>query len=358
MRYFDDLLAPLADALTKMRVPLLVLRVDGSQASALQAFSQACPQVVRSADLPAYDPLTNRFMVAMVSRGRERQRITGADCASVVQRLGAMISLRARAPVETGWTILHRVDGAPSLRMHVQAALARGVRERERYDFFAAIGHELRTPLTSIRGYLETLLDGSLEQPTARRFLETARGEALRMSRLVDGMFAFSLLDLSSAVLPERGCRVRAQVALACDILTPLAQQRNITLSIGKSEDAAAIIESDACLQLLVNLIENAVKYGNDGGRVEVTVRRYADTVEILVDDDGPGVPPSERAAIFDLHVRGTTVRKPGAGIGLAVVKAIAERDGGSITVIDSPLGGARFCAVLRRWAESAPPAS
>jgi signal transduction histidine kinase len=354
----DELTAPLENALRAMPVPLLVLRVDGEQSCALAAFSQACAQVVRSTDLAAQDPATKRFVVAMLSAGRERQQLTAADCANVVQRLGAMVSLNACAPVETGWTMLHRIDGAAGVRMQVQAALARGVRERERYDFFAAIGHELRTPLTSIRGYLETLLDGSVEGVTARRFLETARRETLRMSRLVDGMFAFSLLDLSSSALGERGCRVRAQVTLACDILTPLAQQRDITISAA-GEDATAYIESDACLQLLVNLIENAIKYGRPGGRVDVTIRRHTDTVEVLVDDDGPGVAACERRSIFELRVRGEgALHKPGAGIGLAMVKTITERDGGSVTVEDSPLGGARFAVVLRRWAESASCAS
>jgi len=254
--------------------------------------------------------------------------------------------------IETGWIFIARSAKAPYPE-EIQGALERGSRERERYEFFAAIGHELRTPLASIRGYLETLIDGELDSPTSQRFLQTAQREALRMGRMIDGMFEFSLLDLSADGFGAHSCDVAEQIALAVEIVAPLATARGMTIGRDVVSPAPASIDPDACLQLVINLLENATKYGNDGGTIGVTLRPGKDCVRITVDDDGPGVSASERASVFALRVRGKEGPAPhSAGIGLAIVKLIAERAGGSAAVSDSPHGGARFEVVLPAQAE------
>lgn len=220
--------------------------------------------------------------------------------------------------------------------------LANAVGERA---VLPALGHELRTPLTSIRGYLETLLEGRPDPQTARRFLETAQREALRLSRLVDGMLQFSMLDL--APVPRIAvCDVVEQIRATVDIIAPLAHKRSVTIRTRAPRSAVARLDGDACIHLLSNLVENAVKHGSEGGSVRVTCRRVDSFVEIAVEDDGDGVDPSERKAIFGIGVRGAGTDVTGSGIGLAVVKLIAERAGGDVRVEDSKLGGARF--VLR----------
>jgi signal transduction histidine kinase len=195
---------------------------------------------------------------------------------------------------------------------------------------------------------LETLIDGGVDPITSRRFLETARREALRMGRLLEGMFEFSLLDLSAQALLGRTCEVAAQIDVACEVVRPLAQARRILLHRAHCAPAATPVDPDACLQLLVNLLDNAIKYGREGGTVRIGTAIEGESVVISVDDDGPGIVPAERESIFGLRVRGAqSTSRPGTGIGLAIVKMIAERAGGCIAVRESPLGGARFEVAL-----------
>jgi signal transduction histidine kinase len=209
----------------------------------------------------------------------------------------------------------------------------------------ATIGHELRTPLTSIRGYVETLLDGDFDPPTARRFLLTVRREALRLGRLVDGMLEFSLLDLS-AEQHRHTSNVVEQIIATVEMLSPMAAARHVTVRTRLPETAQASVDGDACVHALANLIENAIKHGSEFGSVEVSCTREQPYLAIAIADDGSGIAPHVRESIFAMGVRGDARVQSGRGIGLAVVKAIAERAGGDVRVETSSLGGARF--VLR----------
>lgn len=208
----------------------------------------------------------------------------------------------------------------------------------------ATVGHELRTPLTAIRGYVETLLDGDLDAETTRRFLQTARREALRLERLVDGMLQFSL------ELPKRGraarCDVVEQVQATIEMVAPLAAARGVRIRTHLPVAASARVDADACVHALMNLVENAVKHGGERGTVEVSCSRDGGFVQILVEDDGSGVAPAQQESIFVMGVCSALPGRSGRGIGLAVVKAIAERFRGDVRVESSSLGGARF--VLR----------
>ncbi len=209
----------------------------------------------------------------------------------------------------------------------------------------ATVGHELRTPLTSIRGYIETLIEGDFDPATARRFLQTARRETLRLGRLVDGMLEFSMLDLST---PETcaACNVVEQIRATIELIAPMAAARHVTIRTLLPPLAHARVDGDACVHALANLIENAVKYGREPGTVEVSCLRGKRFVAIAVEDDGRGIAPEQREAVFAMGVRGDSPDRPGGGIGLAVVKAIAQRAGGDVRAEESALGGARF--VLR----------
>jgi two-component system phosphate regulon sensor histidine kinase PhoR len=277
----------------------------------------------------------------------------------VLERAAAERTVRSQLPVESGWSTVVRLSARSDLTAEIAVALERGARQRERYEFFSTVGHELRTPLASICGYLETLLDEDLDAPTSRRFLSTARREALRMARLLDGVFEFSLLDLSSDPPASQSCDVLLQLGQACEVLRPAAQARAIAIEIAPSLAAPAAIDPDACQQLLLNLLDNAVKYGRHGGVVRASVCRRGRDVIVAVDDDGPGIAELERDSIFNLRVRGSNAgTRPGTGIGLAIVKLIAERAGGAVRVTRSPLGGARFEAALRAKEDSGATAS
>jgi signal transduction histidine kinase len=355
------LAAPLARALQRGVVPLLVLRLPELQRIAWHtgkraaqqleragcaAFIDAARRLLRRGDLIAHDRQSDVFIIAMTSPSRQRRTAAPADIRAVLERISAAIALRCEVRVETGWTLLNRRDC--DVDEEIVSALERGARERERYEFFSTVGHELRTPLTSIRGYLETLLDEEIDAATARRFLETARRESLRMGRLLEGMFEFSLLDLSSGAFAGHSCEIQALLQQACDVVRPFARAREISLLRAPAPEVRAAIDPDACLQLLVNLLDNAVKYGRDRGTVRVCAQCSAHGVLVSVEDDGPGIAAHERESVFGLRVRGARAgTRPGTGIGLAIVKMIAERAGGAIRVCDSSLGGARFEASL-----------
>jgi two-component system phosphate regulon sensor histidine kinase PhoR len=209
----------------------------------------------------------------------------------------------------------------------------------------ATVGHELRTPLTSIRGYLETLLDGDWDAATTRRFLETVRRETLRLSRLVDGMLEFSMLELS-AKEPRGHCNVVEQIEATVEMVAPLAAARHVAIRTYLPGSAPARVDGDACVHALTNLVENAVKHGSERGTIDVRCVREESYVQIAVEDDGSGVAPAQRESIFLMGACSALPGCGGRGIGLAVVKAIAERAGGDVRVEPSALGGARF--VLR----------
>ena len=353
------LLPALSAALEIAPVPLLALRLpeferiawrDGKRAAqrlermTIAAFVDSARRTLRTGDLCGHDAGSDLFALLMAAPSRCARGPSHVDIRAVLERVAATITRESGQRVETGWTLLRRVDPHGGLEPEIGAALERGARERERYEFFSAIGHELRTPLTSIRGYLETLLDDEIDPPTARRFLETARREALRMGRLLEGMFEFSLLDLSSEALAGQSCSLDSVLSQACEVVRPAAESRGMRIHRTGAAGMRCMIDPDACLQLLVNLIDNAVKYGREGGIVRAGVRNGGAEAIVSVEDDGPGIAAHERESIFALRVRGASAgTRPGTGIGLAIVKLIAERAGGGVKVVESELGGACF---------------
>jgi signal transduction histidine kinase len=311
--------------------------------SAARAFQAAARGIVRQDDLRVHERGTDRFLIALLAPSRDRKHppVT-ADLRATLERVAEGIALSTGRRMQTGWWNVQERDEIVDLERTILRALERGERERARAELLATVGHELRTPLTSIRGYIETLLDEPLDPPTTRRFLEPARREALRLGRLVEGMLEFSLLDLSPR---ERGatCELLAQLRAALESLAPLASARSIRLELADGGPQRARIDPDACMHVLINVIENAIKYGRAGGRVTVRCERQEPFVAAIVDDDGPGVAPHDRKRVFVFGARGPGDEAGGSGIGLALVKAIVERAGGEVSLAASPLGGARF---------------
>lgn len=328
-------------------VPLLVLRLPVAarrlERESVEAFADAAERVVREGDRLAHEPGSDWFVIAMLTPARDGTTSLTLDARSALERIAATMSLVTGRRMETGWWPISTAADVDGFEATIERALERGARERERYEFLATVGHELRTPLTSIRGYIETLLDDDLDADTSRRFLEVARNEALRLGRLVDGMLDFSLLDLSP-VQATGVTDVGAAAYAAIEALGPIAREAGIRLELQRDEEAAARIDGDACMHVLLNVIENAIKYGSRGGCIHVGVEFQGPFIDAIVDDDGPGVSPSERERIFEHRTRGgASEATRGAGIGLCIVRTIVERAGGTVSAGDSPLGGARF---------------
>jgi two-component system, OmpR family, sensor histidine kinase QseC len=349
----------LADAIDRgITVPLLVFRVPefveiawrkGRRAArslehrTTAAFRKAAAGIVREEDALGHSDGTDRFAIAMLAPARAGATTGSEPGRSSLERVAAAISISTGRRLEAGWWPVETRAELDALGRTLDAALERGTRDRERHALLATVGHELRTPLTSIRGYIETLLDGEeLDPKTTRRFLETARREALRLGRLVEGMLEFSMLDLSGRQR-DACCDASEQIRATIDAVLPLARQRRVTISARLPRVAPARIDGDACVHALLNLLENAVKHGRESGSVCVDCVRAGAFVRVTIDDDGPGIAPAERKTIFQMGMRGERASRRGNGIGLAVVNAIVERSGGNVCVTASPLGGARF---------------
>jgi signal transduction histidine kinase len=348
-------------------VPLLVFRVPALERTAWRdglraarslerridaAFASAVARVLRAGDGVAHDRGSDTFVAALVAPTRAgRSEVTPLDVRSALERIAATVAAQTGLEVDSGWTRFHAAAG--SLGDAIVAALVRGAQERERYAFFSAVGHELRTPLASIRGYLETLLDDDIDLATRRRFVRIAYNESLRLGRLLEGMFEISLLDLSAPV--SRHARAALDVVLAGvgDACAAAARSRDVALALPAIGPTPLAIDADRLMLVLINVIDNAIKHGRPGGRVDVGVElTHPRAVTVVVDDDGPGIPVTQRERIFALGERGDT-RSGGSGIGLALVRMILERAGGRVEVVDAPCGGARFSVTIPRCAET-----
>lgn len=341
-----ELTTQLARALPRGAVPLLVLRMPPAalahEPQTANVFARAAQKAVRDGDALVHDPGSDWFGIAMFAPSRSGGTLS-LDARSALERIGATMSLASGARMETGWWPIASERDLRPLERTVERALERGARERERFEFLAAVGHELRTPLTSIRGYLETVLDDELDAVTTRRFLEVARNEALRLGRLVDGILDFSPLDISPAIAPG-STDVAAALAAAVEALLPISRDAGIEIRSESRARMPARIAHDACMHVLLNVIENAIKYGRRGGSIIVCAERQDPFVCAIVDDDGPGIDPPDRERIFAHRTRGAAAASQrGSGLGLAIVRSIVERAGGSVSASASPLGGARF---------------
>ena len=319
-----------------------------TERKALAAFAHICRRTLRWGDTIAHEPGTNLFLAALreCSLVNDVPRVAHAVLAEITRRLTEMTGLE----VEGGWTLYEPgPDAECALRQAAKAALERGRRERERYAFFAAFGHEMRTPLTSIDGFLSALLEAELDPPTRRRFIEIAQLEAVRLRRLVESMYALSLIDLDAEIIRNVACSVQKAVEDACDAMFPMAARRGTRVRVLSRVDGTIPLADEHAVQLFASLLENAVKHGRENGRIDVHLRESPGHVVLFFDDDGPGVAADQRTAIFAPLARGRGATAAGHGLGLSIVRSTVERTGGDVTVTSSPLGGARFVVRLPR---------
>jgi signal transduction histidine kinase len=316
--------------------------------AATAAFSSAVARVLRAGDLVAHDGGSDVFVAALVAPTRDGSVPAPVDARSALARIAATMEAATRLEVRTGWTT-YEGNAADAIEALIERALARGVQERERYAFFSSLGHELRTPLSSIRGYLETLLGEGVDPATRERFVRIAYNESLRLSRLVEGMFEISLLDMNAAEPVRSTGSLPAALSAARDACAANAAGRCVTIAIDDPPQVDVGIDGDRLTLVLVNIIDNAVKPGRPGGGVFVTVDASdARAVRVAVDDDGPGIAPRDRERVFVLGERAATGAQ-GTGIGLALVRLLLERALARVELEESPLGGARFVLTLPR---------
>ncbi|MDD2772129.1 MAG: ATP-binding protein [Elusimicrobiales bacterium] len=225
--------------------------------------------------------------------------------------------------------------------------------EFARRDFTASVSHELRTPITAIKAAAETLLDGALEdQENSREFVEAINQDAQRLARLVD-----DILDLAAVESGRRPPKfepvVLAEIAEEISArLKPIAAAREIIITIDGSLAALPQLRADKTQleQIFTNLIDNAVKFNRQGGRVELSAALEGKTAVVRVKDTGVGIPQKDLPRIFERFYRVDKARSRemgGTGLGLAIVKHLAEAHGGSVSVESAEGEGSIFTVIL-----------
>ncbi|HWH53573.1 MAG TPA: HAMP domain-containing sensor histidine kinase [Gemmatimonadaceae bacterium] len=217
-----------------------------------------------------------------------------------------------------------------------------------RADFVSSVSHELRTPLAQIRLYLDTLRLGRASTEDQRAWtLGHIERETTRLSYLVEKVLRFATLSYDDAT-PVDPIDAGAEVARVVAEFEPLAASRRASIAIETSPTPPLLVRPEAVRHIVINLLDNAVKYGPADQTVRVTVARQNGSVEIAVSDEGPGVPPAERDRIWRPFMRGGAARNHGgSGIGLTIVRQVAEGRGGAVRVESAAGGGARFVVSL-----------
>jgi two-component system, OmpR family, phosphate regulon sensor histidine kinase PhoR len=215
--------------------------------------------------------------------------------------------------------------------------------ERVRTEFVANVSHELRTPLTSIRGYLETLLEGALEEPAnARRFLEIAHTHAERLSRLVDDLLQLSDIETGKLILKPVPLRLQEVAADAVAFFEKQAAQKSLALINEVPPELRVQADWDRLTQILVNLVDNALKYTPGQGKITLGARQgVKGFVHVWVEDTGIGIPSTDLPRITERFYRVDKARSRelgGTGLGLAIVKHLVQAHNGELW-LESELG-------------------
>jgi two-component system phosphate regulon sensor histidine kinase PhoR len=228
-----------------------------------------------------------------------------------------------------------------------------------RSEFVANVSHELRTPLTAIAGFIETLRGPAREDPEARdRFLAIMEREARRMNRLVDDLLSLSRVEDVERMRPLDQVDIAALVQGAAAGLAPQAKLRSATLEVtGCDTPHFAPGDSDQLTQVFTNLVENAIKYGRENGKVRVSLERLAAAavlkgagLKIAVSDDGEGIDARHLGRLTERFYRVDSHRSRGmggTGLGLAIVKHIVNRHRGRLRIESEPGRGSTFTVFL-----------
>ena len=229
--------------------------------------------------------------------------------------------------------------------------------DRLKNSFVGSVSHELRTPLTSIRGYAEFLQDeiaGPLSE-TQARYVAAMLEAAERLGRIVDDLLDFARLESGALTLFPRESSLTQKVQESINSLIPQAHAAHLQL-VADLPDAPVLLvaDIDRLGQVLLNLVNNAIKFTAPGGRVEVTLREADDEIRLEVRDTGIGIPPDKQAQIFEKFFQvdpSNTRAKGGAGLGLAISRALVEAHQGRIELESVPEQGAAFRILLSRSA-------
>ncbi len=321
---------------------LMVVSVLGPSGVAIYASDTALGPVFEATDTLGW-VYGNLAVRAAVKAEAASSLLVGGLPASRLPQIGALLGLTL--VLGTGALLL--------LRREQQLA-------RLRDDFVSSVSHELRTPLTQIRVMGELLADkGFKSEAEEERAREVIRREALRLTNLVDNVLQFARMRRAPEALPARPLPLGDVITEACEALVPLSAAREVKLDVRSNDGVQVVADRDALVQILRNLLENAIKYGPEGQTVRVTVEATDGVARLVVEDQGPGVPLAERERIWQPYHRLTRDRRTagvGTGLGLSVVAELSSLLKGKAWVEDASGGGARFVVELPRAGQPSQP--
>jgi len=223
--------------------------------------------------------------------------------------------------------------------------------EQLRKEFVANVSHELKSPLTAIRGLTETLLSGALNDPAHnRRFVQLIDEDAARLSRLIDDLLTLSQIESRAVPLNASTVALHPLVESLLRSFQPSIAHKRLHVANALPSDLAVRADADRVRQVCSNLIENAIKYNQDGGRITLSATRDGSWATITVADTGMGIPESDLPRLFERFYRADKARSRtlgGTGLGLSIVKHIIEAHGGQVTVSSRLHHGSAFSFTL-----------
>jgi signal transduction histidine kinase len=311
--------------------------------------------------LPASPLLFAGAVVVIAVLGWVVGRMAAHSFVAPLERLGATASSFAagnhsvRAEIEGPRETRIIAESFNQMASQVDSAIDElKVEERRKSQFVSDVSHELRTPLTAIRGAAETLLDGDVDPDNQQRFLTTIALEAERLGRLANDLLTLQRIEGATGELPLTRVDLRLAADRAEAMLEPLLEDRDVTLTVN-GRAPLVLGDVDRLQQVVLNLVDNASRIVGEGGHVVVELTAEGDRAVLSVIDDGPGIPPEDLPRLFDRFYRADTSRtrsSGGAGLGLAIVRAIVTAHGGRIEAANLPTGGARMTVVLPAIAE------
>lgn len=219
-----------------------------------------------------------------------------------------------------------------------------------RREFVANVSHELKTPLTSISGFIETLQAGAAEDPEIRhKFIDIIAIETARLKRLIEDLLVLS--DIENRRESEGSeFDIKTAITNTVDALRPISKAKNVTVITELEEDLTITGSVDRFRQMMVNLIENAVKYSNEGGRIWVKAAADDGKITVSVRDEGIGIAPEHHDRLFERFYRVDKSRSKkagGTGLGLSIVKHIAVLLGASLKVESQVGEGTEFFVIF-----------
>ncbi len=223
-----------------------------------------------------------------------------------------------------------------------------------RQEFLADVSHELKTPIFAAQGFVHTLLDNPDEDPEIRnKFLEKAAKSLDGLDELVKDLLTVSQIETGAIKIDRKAIDLRDVIAEVIEQLEAKARLKSVSFNLTAPEGSIKVkADFQRISQVLINLVDNSIKYGNEGGKVTIQVIERNKTYEIQVKDNGPGIPPEHLPRLFDRFYRvdkSRTKISGGSGLGLSIVKHIVQAHGGKIMVASKVDKGTTFSFKLEK---------